>query len=558
VSVSPHIAPGRARLAFAGVALLIAWLCLIVVPAGWADEAAGGARIRIPLDDLHVGAEGREGAHGRGARAELHPEPPLPPEAVSHHSLDIAGRRLTFTAKAGAAAFEDPPGTTVGEIGYFAYLLDGGEPRTRPVTFVINGGPGAGSAWLQLGAIGPWRLPLTQAAAYPSAPADLMPNAETWLDFTDLVFIDPVGTGYTRLQRTPGDAAKKASPPEGKADTRKGEARREADRLRGKFWSVEGDIGSVVLFISRWLAAEGRKDSPKMLVGESYGGFRAPRLAQALQAVPGAALGGIVMISPVLADRGLEFPGLGDVLRNVAQLPSLGAAIADAKGPVSAERLADLQREATGPYLADLLAGPRDKAAVERLAGRIAGLTGLDMDAVRDIGPRSAPRRFIDALDRKSGRTHSTYDATEKRDAAFDGARLIDGGDDLAGLSVRLARGMAHLSTELLGWKPGREYRALSRDVRWDWSGEESISALRSTLVRDPRFRALIAHGYADFVTPYFRTRLTLDQMPVIGAGPSRVRLEVYGGGHMFYTRDASRAQLRKDALRMYGEIAAP
>jgi carboxypeptidase C (cathepsin A) len=273
--------------------------------------------------------------------------------------------------------------------------------------------------------------------------------------------------------------------------------------------------------------------------------------------MPGLALNGIILLSPVLAARGGDFPGLGEVLSKASQFPSLAATLADAKGPVSAQQLAAFEREATGDYLADLLAGPRDKAAIERLAGRIAAVTGLDAATVRQLGPRSSPRTFLGAIDTASGRTYSTYDATEKRYAAYDGPTLVDDGDDLGGLSVQLARGMSGLVRGPLGWKPGREYHVRGRGVGWTWSGQESATALRSALVGDPTFRVLVAHGYADLVTPYFRTKLTLSQMPTVGPDESRVRLEVLGGGHMFYSRNDSRALFRKQAMRLFDEIAS-
>ncbi|MGH6691654.1 MAG: S10 family serine carboxypeptidase-like protein, partial [Gammaproteobacteria bacterium] len=243
---------------------------------------------------------------------------PLPAEASSHHSLKLPNRKLAFTAKAGAVAFEDEKGAVVAEIGYFAYLLDGAEARKRPVTFAINGGPGSASAWLHLGALGPWRLPITPETARPSAPVDLLPNAETWLDFTDLVFIDPVGTGYTRLhQKTAATVpeAKDAKDAKAEADRkpRKASAAQDAKPLREKFWSVQGDIASISVFIKRWLEANGRADSPKVFLGESYGGFRAPRIARSLQAMPGFALNGIILVSPALAGTGFD-PGLSIVL----------------------------------------------------------------------------------------------------------------------------------------------------------------------------------------------------------------------------------------------------
>jgi carboxypeptidase C (cathepsin A) len=115
---------------------------------------------------------------------------------------------------------------------------------------------------------------------------------------------------------------------------------------------------------------------------------------------------------------------------------------------------------------------------------------------------------------------------------------------------------MARLDKQHVGWGPGRDY--LMRGSGWSWFGQESVSSLRSVLVRDPTFRVLIAHGYADLVTPYFRTRLILDQLPTIGADNHRVRLEVYGGGHMFYSRDHARAQFRRHAVRFFEELAGP
>jgi carboxypeptidase C (cathepsin A) len=539
---------------------MAAWLCLAPLAGAAAEEAKSSAVFKIPITDIDaVPPTPIAGRFLKATKATpAQPQPQLPAEATSRHSLALADRTLSFTVKTGAVAFDDKQGRSIAEIGYFAYLIDGGEARTRPITFVINGGPGSASAWLHIGALGPWRLPIAQAAAHPTAPADLLPNAETWLDFTDLVFIDPVGTGYSRLHQTAAEAGLSPSKEEAEAPAklRKPKPGQGADALREKFWSVQGDIASIAVFIRRWLEANGRTDSPKVFVGESYGGFRAPRVAQTLQAMPGAALNAVILVSPALAARGADFPGFGDTLTKVTQFPSLAATLADAKGPVSGQQLAAFEREATGGYLADLLAGPRDTAAVDRLAARLAAVTGLDADRVRQLGPRATPHVFLGAVDKASGRTFSNYDATEKREAAYDGPALIDGGDDLSGLSIQLARAMGNLTQRQLGWQPGREYHVRGRGVGWSWSGQESVTALRSVLVRDPTFRVLIVHGYADLVTPYFRTKLMLEQLPTIGADNSRVRFEVYGGGHMFYSRDASRARFRADALRLYEELS--
>ena len=166
-------------------------------------------------------------------------------------------------------------GAPEAEIAYVAYTAPGADPATRPVTFAVNGGPGAASAYLNIGAIGPWRLPMDPKGPVPSQAVTLVPNPETWFDFTDLVFVDPVGTGFSRLIE-PDDAK------------------------RGRYLAIEGDVAALAEVIRRWLVENGRVTSPRYFVGESYGGFRGPLVAEALQDDEGLALDGMVLVSPVL------------------------------------------------------------------------------------------------------------------------------------------------------------------------------------------------------------------------------------------------------------------
>ena len=181
----------------------------------------------------------------------------LPARAVTRHTLDLGDRSLAFTATAGAVTLTTRAGKAEADVAFTAYVLDGPQAAARPVTFAVNGGPGAASAYLQIGALGPWLLPMAGERIAPSQAVALVPNAETWLDFTDLVFIDPVGTGFSRLV-DPDDA------------------------LRGRYLSVDGDTDAIADFILKWLTENGRTGSPKYFVGESYGGFRGPLVAEAL------------------------------------------------------------------------------------------------------------------------------------------------------------------------------------------------------------------------------------------------------------------------------------
>ena len=166
-----------------------------------------------------IGRAGRTRRHrpASPAAAEQHR---LPPDSTTKQTLALPGRTLAFSATAGSIRLFDGKGEPQADIAYTAYQLDGADPATRPVTFLFNGGPGAASAYLQLGAVGPWRLSIDGDAAIPSASPDLQPNAETWLDFTDLVFIDPVGTGYSRFVATGEDVRKRFFSVDGDVSTR--------------------------------------------------------------------------------------------------------------------------------------------------------------------------------------------------------------------------------------------------------------------------------------------------------------------------------------------------
>ena len=198
-----------------------------------------------------------EAGRPEAARAEAaEARASLPADSVTHQTLTLPGRTLHFTATAGSFRLTDAQGKPQADIAYTSYTLDDADPQTRPVAFTVNGGPGASSAWLQLGALGPWRLALGGTPGPSSSPVPVA-NAETWLDFTDLVFIDPPGTGFSRLATG-------------------------ADELRRRFYSVAGDIPPLAEVARRWTVKQGRTASPRLVVGESYGGFRGPRLVRAL------------------------------------------------------------------------------------------------------------------------------------------------------------------------------------------------------------------------------------------------------------------------------------
>ncbi len=503
-----------------GVSLVRA--CVLLATCLLAISMAAPARAQAP-------EERNRGRDGAAAPAAAPRPPPLVQDSVTKHALDLPGRTLHFTADAGFVRLLDAGNTPEADIATTAYTLDGADPATRPVTFVLNGGPGMASAWLQMGAVGPWRIAMLPA---PSAASLPQPNADTWLDFTDLVFIDPVATGYSRFL-VPGD------------DVRK------------RLWSVGGDISELSQTIRRWLDKSGRIVSPKFLLGESYGGFRAPRLARVLAEQDGVGLKGLVMVSPVL-DYG-NHSGALDLMGYAITLPSMNAAARVAQGlPAGRADLADAESYASGAFLADVLRGVADPAALGRVVDKVSALTGLNPSLVRRQRGLINNSVFVHEHDRATGRIDSLYDTTVSLPdpfPEFSGERNAD--PMLDGLRAPLTSAMLAVY-DVLHWHPnGPEYRLVSDEAarQWDYGRRgpvQSFGALRQDLALDPGLHVIIAHGLYDLVCPYFGTQLLLNQIPPASGG-DRVQLLTFPGGHMFYSRDESRQGLRVEAAKLIG-----
>jgi carboxypeptidase C (cathepsin A) len=453
----------------------------------------------------------------------------LPADVTTDQTVELPGGTLRFKATAGSIPINNGEGKLQAEIAYVAYLRPDMEPASRPLTFVFNGGPGASSAYMQLGALGPWRLPLDNVT--PSSTPAVIPNPDTWLDFTDLVFVDPVGTGYSRFIAM-------------------------GDEVRKHFWSVDGDIDALATFMRKWIEKNGRQQSKKFIAGESYGGFRAPKLAAKLNE-QGVGTSGLVLVSAVL-DFGWRGNGRHTPLGWVARLPSMTAAAREAKEPFDREALRDAERYAAGEYLQDLLRGEKDRAAVERISARVAQLTGLDPVLVRRLAGRIDTRTFLRERNRDRGLVASMYDATVTGldpEPASASPHYED--PVLSVIRAPLSSAMTDLYARVLHWRVEEPYELLNARVslRWDWGGgrstHEIVSELRALLAGDPRMRVLVTHGASDLVTPYFETQMILEQMPAF-ASPDRLKVAVYGGGHMYYSRDASRRALREDARELY------
>ena len=456
----------------------------------------------------------------------------FPPDAVSQHALAQGGKRLGYTTRAGSLPLLGSKGEVSARIFSVAYTLDQ-EAGNRPITFVFNGGPGAASAFLHLGTMGPRAVNFTANGAVALQPVALADNPDAWLDFTDLVFVDPVATGYSRSA----------------AGTE------EADKA---FFGVEKDADAMADFVRLTLTRSGRTLSPVFLVGESYGGFRVALLAHRLVR-QGTAVKGVVMISPAL-----EF----SLLRNNAYallplalvLPSLTATHLERRdgAEASLDILPEVERFARSGYLVHLAAGVRNDAEIDKTLARY---TGLAPDVIRDHLSRVSTRTFTREYEKGGQRVLSRYDATVSAPVPRRSENHFD--PILDGAVAVLTPAFTQYARTELGYRTDLEYRLLNREVsgRWDYGTSQTrqgfagaLEELQKARTHNPALGVLITHGYTDLVTPYGVSQYLIDQLaPIDTARP--VELKVYRGGHMMYLRPVSRRALAQDARAFYGSV---
>jgi len=454
--------------------------------------------------------------------------PPLPPEAHTQQAILLDGKTLKYTVTVGALPVRDKDGKVAGEVVTTAYTAEG---DNRPVTFALNGGPGASSVYLNFGAIGPKHLQAGNEGDSPSDPTSLIDNPGTWLDFTDLVFIDPIGTGFSRAD-VPEDQAKKL------------------------FYSTDPDIQYLSRVIYDWLVKNDRLSSRKYLVGESYGGFRGPRVTYYLQSQLGVALNGVVLVSPYLNPTVNENGDLSP-LPWMMTLPSITAAHLERENKLTPEAMSDVIKYTQGEYATTLLKGRSDPDATKAMIQHVTELTGLDPAFVKYSGGRLETGAYLREVFREEGKLGSVYDSNVTSFDPFPFSPEQRANDPiLASIVAPLTSAMVDFVTRTVGWKIDARYNALSFDVNRLWDRDDdlragSVTQLRQAVAADPKLRVLIVHGWNDLSCPFMGSVLTVDQMPLMG-DPTRVAVREFAGGHMFYTRMSSRMELRKDVMEMY------
>ncbi|WP_298490182.1 S10 family peptidase [uncultured Chloroflexus sp.] len=465
--------------------------------------------------------------------------PPADQLVQTQHTVVINGVEIAYTATAGVIIMKEEAekdGVSAGEqaragIFFVAYTRDDvSDYSRRPITFAFNGGPGSSSVWLHLGLLGPQRVLMNEEGRPLPPPGRLAPNPYSLLDVSDLVFIDPVSTGYSRP--VAGESAK-------------------------QFHDFRKDIESVGDFIRLYTSRYGRWLSPKYLAGESYGTTRAAGLAGYLQERHGLYLNGLMLISAVLHFQTLSFDH-GNDLPYMLFLPAYTATAfyhyrlepALQRDLVATLRAAEAF--ALGDYALALLQGDQlDPDTFDRIAIQLARYTGLNYDYITRSRLRIRDDRFVKELLRDQHRTVGRLDSRfigSDRDAA---GETVEFDPSLAAITGPYTAALNHYVREQLGFSSDLPYEILTERV-WPWSFNDHqnryvdvAETLRRAMHRNPALRVHVASGYYDLATPYFATRYTLNHLALDPALRSQISESFYPAGHMMYIQESSLAALK-------------
>ena len=457
------------------------------------------------------------------------PEAKVAKTSVTRHKVRIGEKELSYTATAGLLPIVNDAGETEAEIFSITYTADNPTGKSRPLLFIFNGGPGAASVWLHLGAIGPKRVEMLPDGNMPQPPFRLTDNSYCWLDQADLVFVDPVGTGYSRTAKPD---------------------------LTKNFATVRGDIDSLSRFVRLYLTRNERWHSPLFLVGESYGTFRSAGLSESL-VEHGIALNGIVLISSILNLQTTGFDN-GNDLPYQLFLPSYSATAWYHK-KLAPELQADLDQTlsaaeswAATEYQAALNKGDRlSKEERQTIVAKLARFTGLAPSYVDNRNLRIDSRGFVRELLRDRGQMVGYMDS---RFLAPNLDPSAPSGFDPTVSTIRppfTATFNAYVREEL-GFQSDLEYFTLGGGIgHWDWEAKngyaDTSDNLRNAFAKNPYMKLFVASGCFDLATPHFATEYTLAHLGLTPALRKNITTRRYRAGHMMYLESASLAQLKHD-----------
>jgi len=464
--------------------------------------------------------------------------PTLPAHVETHHTIQLGQKSLDYKAIAETIQLTDAKGDKTASVFTIAYSADSKPGQTRPVAFFFNGGPGAASVFLHLGAVGPRIMAPVATGAVPNPPVQIVDNPSTWLAFTDLVFVDPVGTGFSRGEGKDENPSK-------------------------QFWNVKSDIESLDSVVRLWLTKHERWSSPVYLVGESYGGFRVAAMAKSLEREEGITPNGLVMISPAL-DWSMINPGPGDLIAAAINLPTFAASAAALNGNTNFDT-GPVENFALGDYLRGLAGIMGVPPSGDPFIAKVAAMIGLPDDVVRRERGWVGKEVFTHELRRNEGQVLSLYDGTITRPSPGNSWDQTAGDPVLDNAIAAYTAAFNAYAPDGLGYKTELPYRTLPMSVnhQWNFDGARegrdglglALSGLQTALLDHPATKVLIVNGRYDLVTPYLGSRWLIDQLNIPEATRKAITIKVYDGGHMMYMRPDSRQALANDAAALF---AAP
>ena len=450
---------------------------------------------------------------------------------VSRNSVTVGGKKLDYTAYTGYLDLKNDTGKLIAKVFFVYYKKDGEDVTKRPVTFTFNGGPGSSSVWLHMGAVGPKRVLLKDDGTATAPPYQVVNNEYTWLDRTDLVFIDPVSTGFSRP--APGESAK-------------------------QFHGYNEDIQSVGSFIRHFLSRYERWGSPKFLAGESYGTTRAAGLSKYLQDNHRIYINGIFLISAILNFGSNDYYP-GNDLPRALYIPSYTAAawyhkkLAPALQGDLQKALKESQDFALGEYATALMKGGwLSDAEKDRIAEKMSYYTGLSKEFCLNANLRVEENRFWKELRRKDGLTIG------RLDARFTGRDLDDAGENVSfdpsfsNIDGPFTSALNDYFQRELNFKEEKGYNIFG-DVRpWNYNNVQNqflnvAESLRDAMAKNPALKVYVGCGYYDFATPYFTAMYDIEHMMLRPEQRKNVKIYTYEAGHMYYINKPSMVQFKKD-----------
>jgi carboxypeptidase C (cathepsin A) len=490
-------------------------------------------------------------AESKSAEAKPASEaPPKEESSVTDHTIRLGGQQISYKATASTILLKDDKGEPTASMYSTAYTRsDTKDFSQRPIAFIYNGGPGSSSIWLHMGAFGPRRVVTADAAATPPAPYKLVDNADCLLDKADLVFIDPVGTGFSHA--------------EGKAQNK-------------DFWGIDEDVKSLAQFITTYVSRNNRWNSPKFLIGESYGTFRSAALGDYLQKHNGIYVNGIVLISNVLDLRSLGFL-TGDDSSYMFYLPSYAAsawyykALKDRPDDLNSF-LAEARQYASSEYASALMKGSKlTDAEKADVAKRLAHFTGLSEDYLIKANLRVNLAQFNAELERSRGLTIGRYDSRFSGPTYDLLTEYAENDPSFYAVAGAFTAAFNSYVREDLKYSPERNYERLNPEAarNWDWKhntgaqvffpGAPNVEGdLVEALIANPHLQVQVETGYFDLATPFFATEYTMDHLGLPDKLRGQIHIEYYTAGHMMYLHSDDLAKLGKNVATFIESATKP